>query len=395
MPGVLGGLKVLDFTTLLPGPFATMILADMGAEVLRIASGSRPDLVSESPPFIPGTKISAAEGQLGRNKRLMTLNLKDPRAIDIIHRLIDEYDIIIEQFRPGVMARLKLDYDSLQKVNPTIIYCSLTGYGQTGPMKSRAGHDIDYIARSGVASYSGRKKAGPTLGGMQIADLAAGSNNAVIGLLAAVIYRNRTGKGQYIDISMTDGMIAFTGFYGAAFLVDGKDLGLEDGLSYGGSLYDYYKTKDGKYIAFGGLEHKFSANFFKVINRPDLIPGGVMPDNVDEVKREVRAIILAKTRDEWMSLFNATDACVEPVLTFSEVFSDSLVKEREMVVELPLTGGGKVRQLACPIKFSKSKPSYRSIGVSIKSGAHNKEVCRELGYAEHQIEEFEKSGLFS
>lgn len=395
MPGALEGLKVLDFTTLLPGPFATMILADLGAEVLRVISSSRPDLVSLSPPFILGTEISAAEGQLGRNKRLMTLNLKDPRAIEIIHRLIAEYDIIIEEFRPGVMAKLKLDYDSLKVLNPAIIYCSLTGYGQTGYMKSRAGHDINYIARSGVASYSGRRETGPTLGGMQIADLAAGSNNAVIGILAAVIYRNSTGKGQYIDISMTDGMIAFTGFYGAAFLVDGKDLELEGGLSYGGSLYDYYRTKDGRYIAYGGLEPQFSANFFKVINRPDLIPGGVMPNNVDEVKKEVRAIILTKTRDEWAALFNATDACVEPVMAFSEVFSDSLVKARGMLVELPLADGGTVRQLACPIKFSESQPSYRSVGVSIKSGTHTKEVCRELGYTEHEIEEFEKSGLFS
>jgi crotonobetainyl-CoA:carnitine CoA-transferase CaiB-like acyl-CoA transferase len=372
-----------------------MILADMGAEVLRVISSSRPDLVSISPPYIPGTEISAAEGQLGRNKRLMTINLKAPRAIEIIHRLIDKYDILIEQFRPGVMAKFKLDYDSLKMVNPDIIYCSLTGYGQTGPMKSRAGHDIDYIARSGVASYSGSKEKGPILGGMQIADLAAGSNNAVMGILAAVIYRNSTGKGQHIDISMTDGMIAFTGYYGAGFLVDGKNLELEGGLTYGGSLYDYYRTKDGQYIAFGGLEPQFYTNFFKVINRPDLIPGGVMPDNVYEVKKEIRTIILTKTKDEWMILFNATDACVEPVMTFSEVFSDALVKERGMVVEVPLPNGGTVRQVAFPIKFSESQPSYRRVGVSIKSGTHTKEVCRELGYSENEIEEFERTGLFS
>jgi crotonobetainyl-CoA:carnitine CoA-transferase CaiB-like acyl-CoA transferase len=395
LPGALEGLRVLDFSTLLPGPFATMILADMGAEVLRVISSSRPDLVSISPPYIPGTEISAAEGQLGRNKRLMTINLKAPRAIEIIHRLIDKYDILIEQFRPGVMAKFKLDYDSLKMVNPDIIYCSLTGYGQTGPMKSRAGHDIDYIARSGVASYSGSKEKGPILGGMQIADLAAGSNNAVMGILAAVIYRNSTGKGQHIDISMTDGMIAFTGYYGAGFLVDGKNLELEGGLTYGGSLYDYYRTKDGQYIAFGGLEPQFYTNFFKVINRPDLIPGGVMPDNVYEVKKEIRTIILTKTKDEWMILFNATDACVEPVMTFSEVFSDALVKERGMVVEVPLPNGGTVRQVAFPIKFSESQPSYRRVGVSIKSGTHTKEVCRELGYSENEIEEFERTGLFS
>jgi len=395
MPGTLEGLKVLDFTTLLPGPYATMCLADLGADVLRVVSGSRPDLVEFFPPFIPGTKISAASAQLGRNKRCMTLNLKDPRAIEIIHRLVADYDIVIEQFRPGVMAKFKLDYDSLKAVNPAVIYCSITGYGQTGPMKTRAGHDMNYIARSGIASYTGKKETGPSLVGMQIADVASGSNNAVIGILASVIYRNSTGKGQFIDISMTDGMIAFNAMYGSGFLVEGKDLDFEEILLNGGSLYDYYETKDGRYISCGGLEPQFFKNFCETINRPDLIPGGVSPENIEKVKQEIREIILTKTMDEWMALFNATDACVEPVMTLSEMFNDSLAKERGMVVELPLPDGGKVKQLANPIKFSEAQPVYKSIGVTLASGTHTKEVFRELGYTDSEIEEFEKTGLFS
>ncbi len=395
MPGTLEGLKVLDFTTLLPGPYATMSLADLGADVLRVVSGSRPDLVDFFPPFIPGTKISAASAQLGRNKRLMTLNLKDPRAIKIIHRLIADYDIVIEQFRPGVMKKFNLDYDSLKAVNPAIIYCSLTGYGQTGPMKTRAGHDMNYIARSGIASYTGKKETGPGLVGMQIADVASGSNNSVIGILAAVIYRNSTGKGQFIDISMTDGMIAFNAMYGSGALVDGKDLAFEGMLLNGGSLYDYYKTKDGRYISFGGLEPQFHTNFFQAINRPDLIPGGVAPENIKDVKQEIREIILSKTKDEWMTIFDETDACVEPVMTLTEMFNDSLTKERGMVVELPLPGGGTVKQLANPIKFSETQPEYKSIGATIASATHTKDVFRELGYTDSEIEEFEKTGLFS
>ena len=395
MPGILEGLKVLDFTTLLPGPYATMCLADLGADVLRVVSGSRPDLVDFFPPFIPGTKISATSAQLGRNKRLMTLNLKDPRAIQIIHRLIADYDIVIEQFRPGVMAKFNLDYDSLKAVNPAIIYCSLTGYGQTGPMKTRAGHDMNYIARSGIASYTGKKETGPGLVGMQIADVASGSNNSVIGILAAVIYRNSTGEGQFIDISMTDGMIAFNAMYGAGALVDGKDLDFEGMLLNGGSLYDYYKTKDGRYISCGGLEPQFFKNFCETINRPDLIPGGVSPENIKGVKQEILEIILTKTMDEWMTLFNATDACVEPVMTLSEMFNDSLAKERGMVVELPLPGGGTVKQIANPIKFSETQPEYKSIGATIASDTHTKDVFRELGYTDSEIEEFEKTGLFS
>jgi len=395
MPGALEGLKVLDFSTLLPGPYATMCLADMGADVLRIVSGSRPDLVDFFPPMVPGRKLSAAATFLGRNKRLMALNLKDPRAIQIVHQLLADYDVVVEQFRPGVMAKLQLDYDSLKAVNPAVIYCSITGYGQKGPMWDRAGHDINYIARSGLASYSGKKESGPSLVGMQIADVASGSYNAVIGILAAVVYRNATGKGQHIDISMTDGMYAFNAMFGAGFLVDGKDPGFEDIILNGGSLYDYYRTKDGRFITFGGLEPQFFTNFFNAINRPDLIPGGVLPKNLAQVKQEIREIMMTKTRDEWVAIFNKTDACVEPVMTLSEAFSDPLAKEREVVVELPLPGGGKVRQLASPIKFSETKPVYKSVGVSVATGAHTKEVLKELGYADREIEEFEKTGLFS
>ena len=394
MPGALEGLKVLDFTTLLPGPYATMFLADMGAQVLRVVSGSRPDLVDFIPPLVPGIKLSAASAQLGRNKRLIALNLKDPRAIRIVHQLVADYDIVIEQFRPGVMAKFKLDYESLKTVNPAVVYCSLTGYGQTGPMRDRAGHDINYIARSGVASYSGKKESGPSLVGMQIADVASGSNHAVIGILAAVIYRNATGKGQHVDISMTDGMIAFNAMFGAGFLVDGKDPELEEMLLNGGSLYDYYKTKDGKYISFGGLEPQFFTNFCNVVNRPDLIAGGVLPRDMGKVKQEIRDIFMTRTRDEWVALFNATDACFEPVMTLTEVFSDSLALERGMVVELPLPGGGKVKQIGSPITFSEAKPVYRSIGVNAATG-HTKDVLRDLGYKDSEIEEFEKTGLFS
>lgn len=395
MPGTLEGLKVLDFTTLLPGPYATMVLADLGADVVRVVSGTRPDLVDFFPPFIPGTKISAASAQLGRNKRLLTLNLKDPRSIPVIHRLLEEYDIIIEQFRPGVMAKFKLDYEHLREVNPAVIYCSITGYGQTGSMKMRAGHDMNYIARSGLASYTGRRSSGPSLVGMQIADVASGSYNAVIGILAAVIHRSVSGKGQYIDISMTDGMMAFNAMYGAGALVDGKDPGLEGILLNGGSLYDYYETKDGRYISFGGLEPQFYTNFFTTIGRPDLVPGGVSPKDIEKVKGEIREIILTKTRDEWVAIFNETDACVEPVMTLTEMFSDALAKEREMVVDVPLPDGGTVRQLACPIKFSEAKPEYRSIGATIGSVTHTKEICRELGYSDDEIEAFEQSGLFT
>ncbi|MBW2631986.1 MAG: CoA transferase [Deltaproteobacteria bacterium] len=393
MSGPLNGLKVLDFTTLLPGPYATMNLADMGADVLRVISGSRPDMAAFAPPFIPDTDISFSTACLGRGKRCMTLNLKDPRAVQIIHGLIADYDILIEQFRPGVMENLGFGYAALRKVNPALIYCSLTGYGQTGPYHARAGHDINFLARSGIMSYSGREGEGPSLMGIQIADIASGSNNAVIGILASVISRNTTGRGQHIDISITDGVIAFNALAGNAFLVDGNEPGREGYLLNGGCIYDFYETGDGEYISFGGLEPQFFAAFCEAIGRTDLIQGGVLPGNVRETKRQIREIILTKTRDEWMDIFGRTNACVEPVLSLSEALSDEHVRERELLVEIDLPTGGKVRQIANPVKFSETCQEYKAAGVS--SGTHTREVMLELGYTDDDINRFEKEELFS
>ena len=398
MPGPLNGMKILDFTALLPGPYATMCMADMGAEVLKIISPSRYEAGESMSPTIPDTNISASRAYLDRNKKYLTLNLKHPHAWEIIQKLITDggFDIVIEQFRPGVMGRLKLDYESLRAVKPDIIYCSLSGYGQDGPMVSRAGHDINYIARSGIVSYSGRKGQCPSLTGMQIADLASGSYNSVIGILAAAISRKDSGKGQYIDVSMTDGMIAFNAFLGAGFLVNGKDIEPEGTFTTGGGFYDFYETKEGKYISFGGLEPHFFANFCNTINRSDLIPGGVAPENIGGKKEEVRAIIKTKTRDEWIALFNETDACVEPVMTLTEVFhQDPLARMRNMVVEVPLPNGKTVTQIANPIKFSETKQIYRGVGNKPPAGeGHTKRVLQELGYSAKDIEMFESTGLF-
>jgi alpha-methylacyl-CoA racemase len=392
MAGPLKGLKILDFTTLLPGPYATMVLADLGADVLRVVSGTRPDLADFMPPCIPGTNLSCATAVLGRGKRCLALNLKDQRAGAVVLKLIESHDILIEQFRPGVMAKFGLDYETLKAANPSLIYCSLTGYGQTGPLKNRAGHDINYLARSGIMAYSGRKTTGPSLTGMQIADIASGSNNAVIGILAAVVHRQRTGEGQHVDVSMTDGVIAFNALAGAAFLADGTETRREEGFLNGGSLYDFYETNDGKYLSFGGLEPQFFAVFCQAIGRPDLIPGGVAPQDITRIKEEVRAILKEKTRDEWMVLFGKVDACVEPVLTLGEALRDPHVEARGSVVEVDLPGGGKVKQLGHPIRYSATPPEYRSVGVP--AGTHTREILRELGYAESEIDEFEKTGLF-
>jgi crotonobetainyl-CoA:carnitine CoA-transferase CaiB-like acyl-CoA transferase len=391
MTGPLSGLRILDFTTMIPGPVATLYLADMGAEVLKIVSRSRPDINTQFPPFLPGDGRSANGAYLGRNKRSMFLNIKDQRAQQIVHKLIMHYDILIEQFRPGVMAKAGLDYETLRLVNPALIYCSITSYGQTGPLAARAGHDINYMARSGIMSYSGRKGGGPSPSGAFIGDT-SGSVNALIGILAAEIGRSKTGQGQYIDISMTDSLIAFN-YRAAASLIDGTEPDYESTIFNGGSVYDYYETKDGKYISVGSLEPKFSAVFFEAIGRPDLITSqGIMPADVKEVKKQIRNILKTKTRDDWMAIFNRVDACVEPVLTVHEALNNEQSAEREMVVEIDLPDGGRVRQPALPIKFSNYKPQYRKIGVP--DGFNTKEVLQEFGYSEDQIAAMEKTGLF-
>jgi len=393
MPGPLEGLKILDFTTLLPGPYATMTLADLGADVLSVVSGSRPDLAAITPPFITGTDLSVASAYLGRGKTSITLNLKDPRAIQVIHRLLKEYDILIEQFRPGVMAKFGLGFSQIGEKYPSLIYCSLTGYGQTGPLKDRAGHDINYLSLSGLMSYAGRKEGGPVPMPMQIADVASGSNSAIIAILAAVIHRQKTGKGQHLDVSMTDGVFAFNALAAAACLAAGEMPEREGFILNGGSLYDFYKTADNQYLGFGGMEPQFFTAFCQAIGRPDLIAGGVMPPDLSRVKEEIRTVICGKTKAQWEHIFDHVEACVEPVISLPEAINSALAKERGWTVEVALPDGGAVRQPACPFKFSATPAGYGNTGV--RAGTHNRKVFLDLGYGDEEIDEFQMTGLFS
>ena len=383
--GSLDDLKILDFSTLLPGPYATLMLADMGAEVLKISSASRPDIVLDYPPFIGDTGVSASQAWLGRNKKTMFLNLKTGEGKAVVKELVKEYDIVLEQFRPGVMEKLGLGYEDLKAVNPKLIYCSLTGYGQTGPLRDAAGHDINYMSRSGIISQTGRRESGPSLMNFQIADIAVGSMNSVIGILAAVNYRKNTGKGQYIDVAMMDGCVPFNSLDGAGFLVSGKEPKREGERLNGGCIYDFYETKDGEYLSVGSLEPQFWSRFCTAIGREDLIEGTVYPPNIDEVKAEIRGILKTKTRDEWVEVFSHYDACVQPVLNLKEaLLEDEQVKEREMVVDvkLPLHEDVSVKQLATAVKLSECPCEYKFAGYP--TGYHTKEVIEQLGmdYAE-------------
>ncbi len=392
---LLAGLKILDFTYLLPGPLATMTLADLGAEVLKVESPTKIDLVRLIPPFVDKEgKISCVHAYLNRNKRSLALDLKHPSSAEIIARLIKEhgYNIVVEQFRPGVMERLGLSYERLSKIQPDIIYCSITGYGQTGPWKDRAGHDINYLSLSGVMGYSGKADTGPTLMGIQVADV-AGSFNTVIGILAAVIHRTKSSEGQHVDIAMTDCLFPYHALTGTRSLSGDREPAYETELLNGGSLYGFFETADEKYLSFGGLEQQFSTEFFKVLGLPDLIEGGVMQfAGLEEAKKRVRAIIRSQSLNHWIERFKAADACVEPVLSFSEAIESNHVLERGLVVHVPGPDEKKIRQIACPLKLSHGAPEYRWAGCAL--GRDNDEIMQSLGFNADEIGDMKARGLF-
>lgn len=358
---LLQGLKVLDFSTMLPGPFATMMLADLGAEVVHV---TKPE---EGRAWI-------VDDYLQRSKKSVAADLKDPATIDSLKALVKDYDIVVEQFRPGVMDRLGLGYEQLKAINPGVIYCSITGYGQTGPYKERGGHDINYVAMAGIQGYSGTASGGPAPLGIQVADVAGGSLHAVIGILSAVIYRQQSGEGQHLDISMTDCALTLNALSAPEYLAQGKPLERERLMLNGGSFYGHYETKDGRHLSVGSLEPKFRQQLCTAIGREDLLRLAMSfkPEDDQELKVQLQQVFKERTFKDWQSIFSQVDACVEPVLTFEETVEHPLFAARGMYVEVTKPDGTIQKQLACPIKSNVFKPVYSTTGV--KTGTHNEEI---------------------
>ena len=370
MTHALSGLKVLDFSTLLPGPFASLYLADMGAEVIHIESATRPDLIRLFPPYANGQATS--HSYLNRNKQSITLDLKSLESIQLIHEKIAEFDIVLEQFRPGVMQRFGLDYASLAKINPRLIYCSITGYGQTGDYQQRAGHDINYLALSGIAGHSGRQAGGPPPLGIQVADVAGGSLHALVAILSAVIERQRSGLGQYIDISMTDCAATLNNMAASAVLAGQVPQYAEQSYLNGGTYYDYYETADGRYLSVGSLEPQFMQGLAQILNLPILLEKGASLD--PQVRLQVKHAIQDKIKTQsfatWQQVFAQHDVCVEPVFTLDEALHSPLAQQRGWTVEVPIQQNATKTetQLACPIKFSRSQMRYDYIGQALGAG---------------------------
>jgi len=355
---------------------------------LRIESPTRPDLVRALPP-LDASGHSAAHSYLNRNKKAMALDLKSPDAKNIIHKLLAEYDVLVEQFRPGVMARLGLDYKTLKAINPKLIYCSITGYGQTGPLKDRAGHDINYLALSGVADYSRRKGEKPVPQGLQIADIAGGSHHAVMSVLAAVIERSQTGEGQHLDISMTDCAFSMNAMFAAGMLGGGVEPQAESTMLNGGSFYDYYETSDGRYMSVGSLEPQFLMQLCDALEIKHLIgkAGSQKPEDIHEFKQAISDKLKGQSFDYWTDVFAKLDCCVEPVLSFKEASQQPHAQARNWLSDAAaLNAEGKcLTQLSNPI----SKPTQiHNTGGAI--GSDTEQVLSEQGFSIEAVTDWKK-----
>ena len=375
----LEGIKILDLSRLFPGPYCSMILADLGADVLRIEDRR----FAGEGPGMPTVM---------RNKRHMTLNLKHPQGKDIFYRLAREGDVILEGFRPGVTARLGIDYESIKKINEKMIYCSVTGYGQDGPYRNMVGHDVNYLSFGGVLGLNGEAGGDPVIPPIQVADMAAGGMNAALGIMAALIARQRTGRGQYIDISMLDGIVAMLPFPVSLLWGLGQNPRRGDTLLSGRyPCYSVYETREGGFISIGALEPRFWEALCRKLGREDFIPSQY---DEGEKGREMflflRETFKTKTREEWMEELKDVDVCFGKVLTLEETLRDPQVVSRGMVTDFEDGRKGNMRLLSSPLKLSDTPPDIRTAPADF--GEHTEEVLGELGFNADQIEELKKSG---
>jgi crotonobetainyl-CoA:carnitine CoA-transferase CaiB-like acyl-CoA transferase len=381
----LTGLRALDLTRLLPGPYAAQMLTELGAETLKIEEIAGGDGGRTLAPLVDGVGIGFLASN--RGKRSAALNLKDADGREALLRLVERADILLEGFRPGVMARLGLGYDTLLARNPRLIICSLTGYGQNGPYEQRAGHDLNYLGYAGLLGHLARPGAPPPLPGPLFADIVGGAMMSVIGVLAALVARGVTGRGQVVDVAMLDGSMAM-----APTLVTPLLLGLPEAIPGAHPLtgwlpgYNIYETADGRSVTLAALEPKFWAQFCERVGRPDLIAHHTPRDVADHdaTVGELVALFRTRTRAAWLELLADSDACFGPVNTLAEALADPQVQARGVIASAPEGEQGGAQPMLRSVPLLSATPA-RALGRAPRLGEHTAEALAEVGYTPAEI----------
>lgn len=381
----LKGIRILDLTVTLPGPYCTHLLADFGAEVIKVENPEGGgDWFRHEKPSIKGQGIRFLD--LNRNKKSTTLNLKSPKGKEIFFALAQTCQVVVEGFRPGVVERLGIDYPRIKEVNSQIVYCSISGYGQDGPYQLLAGHDINYMGYSGILEPGGYEDRPPALPSVFLADYSGGGMMAAVGILLALMAVQRTGKGQFVDISMLDGVIGFQHAALAEYLSTGQPPKRGKFWAAGNiPCYSLYETRDGKAISLGPLEPHFWANLCRALGREDLVEHQWAEE---EKRREIyaffRKTFRQKTRDEWLKFFQGQDVCLGPVKDMGETLKDPQVLHRQMIVDVEHPQAGRLKQIGIPIKLSETPGEIQNPAPSL--GQHTEEILQELGYPAEAIE---------
>jgi crotonobetainyl-CoA:carnitine CoA-transferase CaiB-like acyl-CoA transferase len=369
--GILSGHTVIDLSRFLPGPYCSMILADHGARVVAVEDRR---FEKEALPYLK---------HLFRNKEHMALNLKSPAGREVFLRLVKKADVVLEGFRPGVMDRLGLGYPQLREIRPDIIYCALTGYGQTGPLKDKAGHDINFISESGVLSLIGPKGSPPVIPAVQLGDI-VGALNGVVGVLLALAQREKTGEGGFLDISMTDALIGILPLAAGWFWKYGKLPERGDFIfSHRYAFYNVYQAADGGYIAIGSLERRFWEALCRLFDVAEFIPLQFDEARQAEMIEFFRNAFLKKTRDKWIRDFAKHDLCISGVMNLDEVLSGPLARDRQMVLAQACGDPSDGPVLGMSVKFPEPRHPVRK--PPPRFGQNTRTILKELGYSDDEV----------
>lgn len=371
----LEGIKVLDLSRLAPGPYCGMILGDLGAEVIRVEAMER----KARAEGVLGLNDEMAEllrayNPQGRNKKSIVVDLRKDEGREVFFRLARDADVVLEEFRPGVVKRLGIDYEKVKEVNPRVIYCSITGYGQDGPYARRPGHDLNYISTAGALGVVTDDEGKPVIPSNLLADMAGGGMHAALCILAALVARSLHGVGQHVDCAMTDGVVSL--------------MHLEPILKYTSGLkglpyYNVYRTRDDKWFSVGNVEPWLWENFCRALDREDLIPMQRETDRYPELFSILEDIFRQRTRDEWFEFFRDKDVCAAPVYEMEEAERDPHLRSREMFVELEHERFGNITQVGISMKLSETPGRFRSFGAN--PGEHTDELLAEAGYSSEEI----------